>query len=260
LSKVYAAAEACAEKPAMSPSRCGSYDFSDPIGMTSRVLTKLYSLWVSVTYPFAARGSKLSIHPSVDLLRPMARRIKLGNCVFIGKDAWLNVTDSLDQDNAPAIIIGDNCAIARRSQISAKNCVHLERDVILSPSVLIMDHSHAYENVTLPIREQGATEGGKIRIQKGCWIGHGAAIICDKGELILGRNSVVAANAVVTRSCPPYSVLSGNPAKVVKQFDPNRKTWVLGSSRSAESVSDGQRVQECRSATSPVCDTYWRTD
>jgi acetyltransferase-like isoleucine patch superfamily enzyme len=214
-------------------------DASDPLGLISRGLTKFHSLWVSLTYPFASRGRNLSIHYAADLKRPMARRIKLGSDVQIGKDAWLNIP--LGDTDAPAIIIEDNCVVGRRSQISARNCIHLERDVILSASVILMDHNHAYEDVTLPIRDQGVTAGGRIRIEQGCWIGHGAAIVCDKGELVLGRNSVVATNAVVTRSCPPYSVVSGNPARVIKQFDPVRQAWVLGSSRSVEPAADRQK-------------------
>ncbi len=224
-------------KVPMSTSNRQSYlDYRDPLGLFSRALTKLHSLWVSRTYPFASVGSVLSIHPSVDLYRAMARRIKIGNSVLIAKDAWLNVTGALDGSVEPAIILDDNVAVARRSQISAKNCVHLERDVILSPSVLIMDHNHAFEDITVPIRDQGVTEGGRVRIEQGSWIGHGAVIVCDSGELIVGRNSVVAANSVVTRSFPPYSVISGNPARVVKQFDPLNKAWVLGSSRNLETA------------------------
>jgi acetyltransferase-like isoleucine patch superfamily enzyme len=203
----------------------------DPLRVISRTLTKVYTLWLSATYPFASRGRNLSIHYTCDLQRPMAHRIKLGNSVLIAKDVWLSVFVPLEENGEPVIIVDDGCIIARRAQISAKNCIHLERDVLLSPSVLIQDHSHAYQDVTLPIKEQGATEGGRIRIGQGCWIGQGAAIICNKGELILGRNCVVAVNAVVTRSFPPYSVISGNPARVVSQFDPVKGVWVLGSSR-----------------------------
>jgi acetyltransferase-like isoleucine patch superfamily enzyme len=52
--------------------------------------------------------------------------------------------------------------------------------------------------------------------------------------LVLGRNCVVAAHAVVTRSAPPYSVLSGNPAMIVRQYDPVKQAWVMGSVRPAE--------------------------
>jgi acetyltransferase-like isoleucine patch superfamily enzyme len=205
----------------------------DPLRLIPRALTKLYTLWLSVTYPFASKGHNLSIHYTCNLRREVAHRIKLGSSIIIGKDAWLHVSAPPGENGEPVIVIEDNNRIGPRCQISGKNCIHLERDVILSSSVLVMDHSHAYEDITVPIAEQGATEGGRIRIGQGSWIGFGAAIICDKGELVLGRNSVVGANAVVTRSCPPYSVLLGNPARVVKQYDPVKGDWALGSVRSA---------------------------
>jgi acetyltransferase-like isoleucine patch superfamily enzyme len=173
----------------------------------------------------------LSIHYTTNLRRGVAHRIKLGSSLVIGKDAWLNVPQPEAKDD-PAIIIDDNCGIGPRCQVSSKNCIHIERDVLLSSSVLVMDHSHDYEDITLPIRNQGVNEGGRIRIGQGCWIGQGAAIICPRGELTLGRNCVVAANAVVTRSFPPHSVIFGNPAIVIKQYDPAKKGWVLGSIRS----------------------------
>jgi acetyltransferase-like isoleucine patch superfamily enzyme len=51
---------------------------------------------------------------------------------------------------------------------------------------------------------------------------------------VIGRNCVVAAHSVVTRSAPAFCVLSGNPAVIVRQFDPIRKRWVMGSVRSAK--------------------------
>ncbi len=207
---------------------------ADPLSVMPRILTKLHSLWVTATYPFADCGPHVSIHYSAELHRPAAQRIKLGREVCIGKDVWLNVAGNLDSQNDPTIVIDDNCAIARGSMISAKNSIHFEPDVLFGPSALIMDHSHAYEDVTQSIRNQGVTEGGRIRIGQGCWIGHGAVIVCVQGELTLGRNCVVGANSLVTRSFPAYSVISGNPARVVKQFDPIKKVWVLGSARTAD--------------------------
>jgi acetyltransferase-like isoleucine patch superfamily enzyme len=132
--------------------------------------------------------------------------------------------------------------IGARNVISAKNHIHLERDVILATSVLIMDHNHAYEDVELPIRLQPATPGGRIRIEQGCWIGQGAAIVCDKGELVLGRNCVVAANALITRSFPPNSVIVGNPARLGRQYDPVMQSWNGGSGRVSKESTENQTV------------------
>jgi acetyltransferase-like isoleucine patch superfamily enzyme len=206
-----------------------SAGFEDPLAILPRAITKLYSLWVSATYPFASRGHKLSIHYTALLSRRMANRIKIGNSVVIRKDAWLNIIPEANNDIN--IILEDNCVIGARNVISAKNRIHLERDVMLATSVLIMDHNHAHEDPDLPIRFQGTTEGGTIRIEQGCWIGQGAAIVCDRGELVLGRNCVVAANALVTRSYPPCSVIVGNPARLGRQLDPVTQTWLGGGGR-----------------------------
>jgi acetyltransferase-like isoleucine patch superfamily enzyme len=203
----------------------------DPLRLLPRGLVKLYSIWVSLTYPFASKGHGLSMHYTANLTRTAAHRIKLGRSVIIGKDAWINIPTPPEETSEPVIVIDDNCRIGRWCQVSSKNCVHLEPDVILSPSVLVMDHSHAYEDITVPIREQGVTEGGTIRIGQGSWIGFGAAIICSKGELTLGRNCIVGANSVVTRSFPPYSVVAGNPARILKRFDPLTQAWVTAADR-----------------------------
>lgn len=156
----------------------------------------------------------------------MAPAIKLGDSVIIRNHAWLNTFDLTKGDIEAKIIIDDRCVINAQSVISAKNNIHLEPDVMVSACALIMDHNHAYEDTTLPIKAQGLTPGGTIRIEEGCWIGHGAAIVCGQGDLVIGRNSVVAANALVTRSFPPFSVIVGNPARLARRFDTVKGAWV----------------------------------
>jgi acetyltransferase-like isoleucine patch superfamily enzyme len=201
--------------------------FADPLELLPKGLTKLYSLWVSLVYPFASKGRNLSFHFSSQLERQRVVRISLGNSVSLRKDAWLNVATE-DPTGEPVIVIDDNCHIGYGSIISAKNRIHLERDVLVGQQVIIVDHNHGYEDLAVPIVKQGVTEGGRIRIGQGSWIGHGAAIICPKGELIIGRNCVVAVNSVVTRSIPDYSVVVGIPARIIRQYDPETQAWRIG--------------------------------
>jgi acetyltransferase-like isoleucine patch superfamily enzyme len=199
----------------------------DPLRYLPKFLTRLYGLWVSQTYPFASLGQNLSVHYTCDWRRSRAHRIRLGNSVQIRKDAILHIADRPEQNGDPIIVVEDDSVLGPHCQISAKNCVHIERNVLVGQSVLITDHSYAHGDRTSPTCEQRVTEGGRIRIGEGSWIGYRAAIVCTQGEVTLGRNCVVAANAVVTRSFPPYSIIFGNPAKVLRQFDPVKNAWVL---------------------------------
>jgi acetyltransferase-like isoleucine patch superfamily enzyme len=201
--------------------------FRDPLELLPRGLTKLYSIWLSLTYPFASKGRNVSFHFASHVDRQRAVRISLGSSISLKKDAWLNVATE-DPTGEPVIVIDDNCHIGYGSIISAKNRIHIERDVLVAQQVLIVDHNHAYEDITIPIAAQGITGKGKIRIGQGSWIGRGAAIICPRGELTIGRNCVVAVNSVVTRSIPDYCVVFGSPATIIKQYDPEMQAWCIG--------------------------------
>ncbi len=199
----------------------------DPFSLVPRIWNKLHTMWMASTYPFISLGKRVWFHSSCDLSRSVASHMKIGNGVLIHRDTWINIPEA-PQTDKPTIILEDRCGIGRGVQISAKNQIHLERDVMVAGYSFITDHNHAFEDVTIPTAHQGITGGGTIRIEEECWIGFGVTIVCSQGELVIGKHSVIGANSLVTRSIPPYSIVSGNPARIVKQFHPEKNTWELG--------------------------------
>src|SRR5439155_10787395 len=117
----------------------------DPLELFPKGIGKLYSIWVSLTYPFASIGRNVSFHFTCKVSRQRSPRITLGNSITVGEHAWLNVATE-DPTGEPTIMIDDNCIIASGSIISAKNRIQLERDVNVAQQVLILDHNHAYED------------------------------------------------------------------------------------------------------------------
>lgn len=197
----------------------------DPLSIISRAATKLNTIWLKRTYPFAAFGEKVSIHYSCDIDRAISTEIRIDSNVYLAPDVWLNIAEGF-ADCGPKIIIGTGCQIGRRTTISARNQIILEADVLLAPSVLIMDHNHEFCNPNEPIHAQGVTFGGRITIHRNCWLGHNVAILCAHGELTIGKNSIIGANSVVTRSFPDFSVIAGSPAKLIRKYDPELDQWV----------------------------------
>jgi len=176
-------------------------------------INRLYTCLLRLFMRFDFIGKNVFIHPACDIRNRAAPYIHLGNGVKLSKDVWLNIPYEAAPPvkSRPIINIGDNTVIGRRCTISGINRIEIGPNNMFAPGVFVTDHNHEFSDSDIPICNQGTTTGGTIIIEEGCWFGHGSAIIAGDGqELRIGRNSVIGANAVVTKSCPPFAVLVGN--------------------------------------------------
>jgi tetrahydrodipicolinate N-succinyltransferase len=105
--------------------------------------------------------------------------------------------------------------------LSAGGLLEVGDYCLLAPQVFISDADHVYRNIMRPYMDQGAT-AGKVVVEENCWLGIHAVV---SGNIIVGRGSVIAANAVVTKDVPPFAVVAGVPARVLKLFNFNSATW-----------------------------------
>lgn len=122
------------------------------------------------------------------------------------------------------ISIGNNVVLRSGTQLHASSIkngakIIIEDNVLLAPNVFITVNNHNYDNVERPIIHQGGIEES-IVLREGSWICEGVKIL--QGTTV-GKNSVVAAGAVVTKSVPDYCVVAGIPAKIIKRF--NNGVW-----------------------------------
>jgi len=166
-------------------------------------------------------GRNVYFFPGVHVVRP--QYISIGDNVTIGRNAELFVHPE-DRETKEAIIeIGDNVHIGTYNIIGARSKIVIEENVLLGPYVLIGDHSHAYENIEVPIKFQGVTDPRPVRIGRDGWIGANVFVL---PSVTIGRHVVIGANSVVNRDIPPYSVAVGAPARVIKRYDFESKQWV----------------------------------
>ena len=149
-----------------------------------------------------------------------AAAIDIGARTVMQRGGWLYA--ALGDENAPAMRIGSGCVFGYANHITAVRKVIIGDNVLTANNVYISDNLHAYEDVSLPIIKQPVLFKGEVVIGDGCWIGENACIIGAS----VGRNSVIGANAVVTRDIPEYSVAVGAPAVVIRRFDQSQGRWV----------------------------------
>lgn len=100
--------------------------------------------------------------------------------------------------------------------------VSIGNQVNIGQNVLISGLNHQYEDVKRTIAVQGI-KMAPITIADDVWIGGNAVILSG---VHIGQHAVIGAGSVVTKDVPSYSVVVGNPAKVVKKFDFEINCWV----------------------------------
>lgn len=180
------------------------------LSFLKRCRNLLYSYLISI-YIKSKKGRNFIEFP-IKIINPQL--LRLGKNVSIGQYSWINMKDYF-KSGKPTLSIGDNCYIGRFTQINAWYDVQIEENVLIADRVFISDADHFYNDISKPIIDQGDFYKASIYVKSGAWIGIGSVILPG---VTIGKNSIIAANSVVTKDVPDFTIYAGIPAKFLKKI------------------------------------------
>ena len=145
--------------------------------------------------------------------------LKGTECISIGEDTvfsdYLYLT-AWTKHGTPTINIGKHCSFGAFSHITCSNRIIIGDFCLTGKYVTITDNSHGetdLKSLAIPPNKRTVVSKGPVNIGKNVWIGDKATILPN---VTIGDGAVIAANSVVTKDVPPFSIVAGIPAKVIK--------------------------------------------
>ena len=187
----------------------GYFRTNPPCELWRKLKCRLFA-WFN-SYAFGAFG-KHNYLSDLELLNPQN--------IFLGSNLWISKT-RLASSKGGKLIIGNHVAIGRFSQIYALQSIIIEDGVLMAENTFISDNTHTFTDITTPVRDQDIKPLGNVVIGSGTWIGRNVVVNGCK----IGRNCIIGAYTFLKKDIPDYCVVVGNPARIVKRYNPQSGQW-----------------------------------
>ncbi len=160
----------------------------------------------------------------IKITKKFRYKVKFKGNIIIGDNVYID--GYLKTEGRGKIQIGNNCSFRQNTFIGAVNSVKIGNNVFGAENIFIVDNNNhpisPKERYKMTMTPPGSVLWGwlgenvlnsPVEIEDNVWIGRYSMIL--KGVKI-GKNSIIAAGSVVTKSVPQNSIVAGNPAKIVK--------------------------------------------
>ncbi|WP_319802284.1 acyltransferase [Flavobacterium sp. N1736] len=166
---------------------------------------------------FKSLGANFKIKKDYSIYNP--QYIEIGTDFKASERFRIEAIDKFgDQKFTPSIKIGNNVTFNTDIHIGCINAITIGDNCLFASRIFISDHNHGETTAEMlqmfPMKRPLISKGA-IVIKNNVWIGEGAAIMPN---VTIGENSIIAANAVVTKDVPPNCVAAGVPAKIIKEI------------------------------------------
>lgn len=163
-------------------------------------------------------GDGTFLDPSIQVLG--WEHVAIGRNCVISEQSYFNTNRR--RKGAVEIVVEDDCFIGRRNFFTSAELISIGRFCLTGIDCKFLGNGHT-ANPLLPYAVTGTHADGKMRIGTNCWLGANVTVL---GNVTIGHGSIVGAGAMVTRNAPPFSLLVGAPARVVKRYDWITQTWI----------------------------------
>lgn len=183
-----------------------------------KLYSLVYSLWISKQFTHIGKH----VHFNGKLTFIGASYIHIQDQTTFGYGCILTAWDSYGgQKLSPNINIGKDSHFGEYNHITAINSITIGDGVLTGRWVTITDNAHGksnYEDLCIEPHKRNLYSKGPVIIGNNVWIGDKVSIMPN---VTIGESSIIAANSVVTKNIPPFSVAAGIPAQVIKTTHPN---------------------------------------
>ncbi|MEW6263006.1 MAG: acyltransferase [Thermodesulfobacteriota bacterium] len=181
---------------------------------------RLYTAFLRSSFKYLGRGSLIFFPVRIT----GAAHMVIGRRALIMPGVWLNVVENWGgRSYQGRLVMGDRVTIRANVQISTSDLIYLGDNVAIGQGSTIVDHAHDYSVVDEPIVFAPLTDPcpvfilEDVVISNNCFIGPGVTI---------GRHAMVAVNSVVLKDVPEYTLVAGNPARIIRRYDFQTSRWV----------------------------------
>jgi acetyltransferase-like isoleucine patch superfamily enzyme len=221
----------------------------------NRLPIRLRCLIISI---FQEKGNTLIgvgsyIHPSVHILGKANVHIGANTCLSEG--CWLNVNHRLE--NKKSIVIGNDCFIGKHNFFTSGDAILIGDYTLTTIGCKFIGSTHKLDNPEVPYLLAGTTSEDRIQIGANCFFGAGATVL---GNIKIGHGSIIGAESLVLQDVPPFSIVMGNPAIVIKRYSFSKKTWLLVSDMSSDDeigMPNEQEYLEQLKTKFPIVNLPW---
>lgn len=163
-------------------------------------------------------GRHSYVHPTAQIIGRANVLIDDNSC--IGERTWINVNNRSSSD--VAVYIGANCFIGRENFFSSGREIRLGDYCLTTIRCKFICSTHVIDDPTVPYIASGTTSHESIKVGINCFFGADSTVL---GNVTIGHGSVIGAGSMVMIDIPAFSLVVGNPAKIVKRYSFSRKAW-----------------------------------